>query len=375
MLNTMKGKILVVEDDLYLMEGIRDILELAGYEVVTADSGKAGLEVLQQGLLPDIIVSDIMMPIMDGYEFLNAVRSEEKWDDLPFIFLTAKGERSDENLGKELGADDYVAKPFGPDDLLVAVSAKLRQVHRRRKKQDQQISDLKRNIMTILYHEFNTPLTYVVAYSDMLKQIDAHSLTADSLRMYLSGVDSGATRLRRLVENFILLVELETGEAEDSYVLHRGLIDDYQLLLSALRHDSEFVLSERQQALHIHIDPNTPPIIGYSDYIVKALRALIDNASKFSNKGSAIQLMLTAPDGKQVVCFAVGDQGRGIPPEEVERIFEPFYQINRQDYEDQGGGAGLTIVKRIAHLHGGTVEVESELGKGSIFRMFLPAHS
>lgn len=370
----MKGKILVVEDDLYLMEGIRDILELAGYEVVTADSGKAGLDELSSGLIPDLIVSDIMMPIMDGYEFLNAVRSEERWVDLPFIFLTAKGERADENLGKELGADDYVTKPFGPDDLLVAVSAKLRRLRQLRQKQDQQISELKRNIMTILYHEFNTPLTYVVAYSDMLKQIDANSLTADSLRMYLSGVDSGATRLRRLVENFILLVELETGEAEDSYVLHRGLIDDYQMLLSSLRHESESILAERQQSLNIHIDPHTPPIIGYSDYIVKAMRCLIDNASKFSNKGTAVQISISPTDDEQAVCLAVSDQGRGIPASEMERIFEPFYQVNRQDYEDQGGGAGLTIVKRISQLHGGSIEVESEVGKGSTFRVILPAH-
>ncbi|PJF43777.1 MAG: hypothetical protein CUN55_07325 [Phototrophicales bacterium] len=368
----MKGKILVVEDDLYLMEGIRDILELAGYEVVTADSGKAGLDLLRNGLNPDLIVSDIMMPIMDGYEFLSAVRSEKQWVDIPFIFLTAKGERADENLGKELGADDYVTKPFGPDDLLVAVSAKLRRIKQLRQKQDQQFGELKRNIMTILYHEFNTPLTYVVAYNDMLKQIDAETLTADSLRVYLSGVDSGATRLRRLIENFILLVELETGEAEDSYVLHRGLIDDYQLLLAGLRNESEALLAERQQTLHVHIDPHTPAIVGYGDYVIKALRCLIDNASKFSSKGTTVDLHIYPSQEEQMVCFAVSDQGRGIPAHEIEHIFEPFYQVNRQDYEDQGSGTGLAIVKRIAELHGGKVEVTSEVGKGSTFRILLP---
>lgn len=377
-LRGMKGTILVVEDELFLREGVRDILELAGYTVYTADSGQAGIETLRQGNIPDLIVSDITMPTMDGWEFLNAVRSEEQWVDLPFIFLTARGEREDENLGKELGADDYVKKPFAPDDLLVAISAKLRWHRKARQKQDQQVSEMKRNIMMILYHEFNTPLTYVVAYSDMLKQLkeaDPNSLTADSLRMYLSGIDSGAYRLRRLVENFILLVELETGEAQDSYLLHRELIDDYQSIIKSLRHDCDSFLTDKGHTLHIHVDPHTPSIVGYSDYIIKALINLIDNAAKFSGKGSTVQLHVYPTDDQEWVCFAVSDNGRGIPESEYAKIFEPFYQIDRANYEDQGAGAGLTIVNRIAELHGGTVTLESKVGKGSTFRVFFSANA
>lgn len=372
----MKGKVLVVEDDVYLLEGIRDILELAGYEVVTANSGKEGLNVLQaDNKLPDLIVSDIMMPEMDGYEFLNAIRSNTTWLEIPFIFLTAKGERADKNLGKELGADDYVAKPFEPNDLLVAVSAKLRRAYQLKQRQDQMVLSIKRSILTILYHEFNTPLTYVIAYNDMLKQ-GPEALTADILRQYLSGVDAGATRLRHLVEDFILLVELETGESQESFVLHRRPIKDYAKILAPLIDEYKPEISAQRQTLQIEIDPATPPMLAYEAYLVKAVRCLLDNAMKFGAADNNITLRVTPyNDDHYVVCFAISDQGRGIPEEHMEKIFEPFYQIDREAFEDQGSGAGLAIVKRITELHGGKVQVESIVGEGSTFYLLFPAGS
>ncbi len=370
----MKGKVLVVEDDVYLLEGIRDILELAGYEVVTANSGKEGLNVLRHdGKLPDLIVSDIMMPEMDGYELLNAIRSDNNWLEIPFIFLTAKGERADKNLGKELGADDYVPKPFEPNDLLVAVSAKLRRAHQLKQRQDQMVLSIKRSILTILYHEFNTPLTYVIAYNDMLKQ-GPEALTADILRQYLAGVDAGATRLRHLVEDFILLVELETGESQESFILHRRPMQNYDRILAPLIDEYKPEISAQQQTLQIEIDPTTPPIVAYEAYLVKAVRCLLDNAMKFASAGNNITLRVgPLPHDHQIVCFEVTDQGRGIAEEHLERIFEPFYQIDREAFEDQGSGAGLALVQRITKLHGGEVRVESTFGEGSTFSLLFPA--
>ncbi|MBN1967052.1 MAG: response regulator, partial [Anaerolineae bacterium] len=212
-----KTTILVVEDDLHLMEGIRDILEINGYDVLTAKHGANGLDVLRaQACPPDLIVSDIMMPRMDGYEFFKAVRAVEDWVAIPFIFLTAKGERDDIRRGKRLGVEDYVVKPFDADDLLVAVAAKLDRKRQLDAVWKGEVADVKQRIVTILNHEMRTPLTYLVAYSDLLNQ-DADTLRSDDMRGFLRGINAGASRLRRLVENFILLVELETGEAEATF--------------------------------------------------------------------------------------------------------------------------------------------------------------
>src|SRR4029453_13978974 len=154
-----KAKVLVVEDDIHLLEGIRDILELDGYTVLTAENGTHGLDVLQgQSSPPDLIVSDIMMPKMDGIQFLKEVRKESRWLDIPFIFLTAKGEKSDYQKGMRLGVDDYVVKPYVPGDLLIKIESRLERLRTVRTAHSEVMAGLKRQILTILNHEFRTPL-------------------------------------------------------------------------------------------------------------------------------------------------------------------------------------------------------------------------
>jgi two-component system, sensor histidine kinase and response regulator len=368
-----KATILVVEDDRNLMQGIRDILELQEYSVVTASNGLDGLDVMhKRPAPPDLIVSDIMMPGMNGYEFFEAVRNELRWTAIPFIFLTAKGEKSDVRAGKSMGADDYVTKPFDAEDLLIAVDAKLRRRRELEQINDSRITDVKRSILTILNHEFRTPLTYVVAYADMLNR-DADDLSYDEIRMFLRGVNAGADRLRRLIENFILLVELETGEAQRTYTWRKQRVTNFKDILSQTLAATQSLAAEKQIHLELASDGNNlPPVMVDVEYFKAALQRLLDNAVKFTEKTDcSVTLAAYAEDGS--VCFSVVDHGRGIPEKELESIFEVFYQIDRDKFEDQGAGAGLPIVKRIAQLHGGRVEVSSVHGHGSQFVIRVPA--
>ncbi|MBZ0310283.1 MAG: response regulator, partial [Anaerolineae bacterium] len=342
-----RAKVLVVEDDLHLMEGIQEILELDGYEVVTAPSGVEGLEILASGRpFPDLIISDIMMPKMSGYEFFEAVRSEANWLSIPFIFLTAKGEKSDIRLGKAMGADDYVTKPFGAEDLLVAVSSKLERNKQLQSVLSKQISDIKRQILTILNHEFRTPLTYVVAYSDMLTR-DADRLSVKDLHDFLKGVGSGADRLQRLIENFILLVELETGEIASTYNWRKRVIRDVTPIVKAAVKYHQNLLEARQQKVAIEIAETLSPFVGDQEYLSAALIRLLDNAIKFSADHGQLEVKVYQ-DTDNRTTFEVHDYGRGIPEDELEMIFNMFYQINRPIYEDQGTGSGLAIVRGIA---------------------------
>jgi two-component system sensor kinase len=367
------AKILVVEDDIHLMEGIREILELDNYEVMTAPTGLDGLDVLRAlPAPPDLIVSDIMMPRMDGYQFFEAVRAEKQWISVPFIFLTAKGEKADIRYGKAMGADDYVTKPFSADDLLVAVSSKLARHGQLQSVFSQQVNEMKRRILTILNHEFRTPLTYVVAYADMLDR-DADHLMLHEMKEFLRGVNAGADRLRRLVENFILLVEIETGEATMTCHWRRKLIKDYQRVISqALRHQ-QGIFDQHEQTLEIHIAPDAKPIMADEEYLSAALARLLDNASKFSGQGARIEFRVQN-DETGAPCLSVRDYGRGIPANEHEKIFESFYQIKREKYEDQGAGSGLAIVKGLTLAQGAEMLLESVEGEGSLFTMrFRPA--
>ncbi|MCC7208104.1 MAG: HAMP domain-containing histidine kinase, partial [Anaerolineae bacterium] len=261
-------------------------------------------------------------------------------------------------------------KPFEARDLVVAVQSKLRRQREINHAQSAVIADVKQRILSILHHEFRTPLTYVVAYSDLLNR-EFETLDIDEMRDFLKGVSSGAERLRRLVENFILLVELETGEAEQTFRWRRRHINDYGVILAQAIAQAQPFADESKVALCLMPVPELPPIVGDAEYLKAAITRLVDNAIKFSEKPDAA-VEISAFQRENEVCFCVADEGRGIPTRELETIFEMFYQVDRQIHEDQGAGAGLPIIKRISQLHRGHVEVWSELGRGSTFTLCVP---
>ncbi len=366
-----KATILIVEDDFNLLQGFQEILELQDYNVLAASNGAEGLKIMRTSeAAPDLIVSDIMMPAMNGYEFFDAVRSEMRWAAIPFIFLTARSDRADIRLGRSLGVDDYLTKPFNAEDLLDILESRLKRRRELEQIHSAEVSDVKRNILTILNHEFRTPLTLIVAYADLLK--DRDGLTYQDISTFLNSMNVGAERLRHLVENFMLLVELETGEGEKNFEWRRKRLTNPLEILedSAI----QYQVQAEDRGVHLVLEPlpaSFPIVIADSDYMKIALGRLIDNAIKFSDKAESTVTLSVYSDG-DALCLCVEDQGRGIPTSELESIFEMFYQIDRVTFEDQGAGIGLSIVKRIVELHGGTVEVESQFGTGSRFTIKLP---
>ncbi|GAB4522825.1 MAG: response regulator [Anaerolineae bacterium] len=368
-----KATLLIVEDEPNLLLGIRDILELDGYRVLTAHNGQQALDRLNSAPheLPDLIVSDIMMPQMDGIQFLTEVRKKDDWVTIPVIFLTAKGEKLDIQNGKRLGVDDYLVKPFDADELLVAVEAKIRRSKDLDRVRTTVVEKVKRSILTILNHEFRTPLTLVVAYADMLKDTDVESMSETELLMFLREINLGADRLRRLVENFILLVELETGDAKRTFDWRKNVIHDLGEIITGLYRqmlDTERML----QPCTLDFQPELPAILGDRDYLLIILRELLDNAIKFSKPDDPITISVTPTETHLQI--SIVDTGRGIPPDELAHIWDMFYQVNRDHFEDQGAGSGLAIVRLLTELHGGRVEATSAPDKGSCFTVVLPLH-
>ncbi len=364
-----KAKILIVEDDPNLLEGIRAVLELEHYTVLSAENGEQALMMLSvQPTLPDLIVSDIMMPRMDGVQLLENVRQNQAWVAIPFIFLTARNGKIDLLLGKKLGADDYLVKPFDADDLLVAVESRLKRHQLIDQAKNEEIGDLKKKILTILNHEFRTPLTFLVAYTDMLNEQQIVHQNDTETASFLRGINVGSVRLRRLIENFIYLVELETGDAKRIYEMRkmplRNLID---VLVNA---QATVLVNFPDRHFSLAIDDDLPTVIADPEYLSIAIIQLLENAIKFSRLDQPIELGAQRVEGELVIW--VKDMGRGIDELERARIWESFYQINRAFYEDQGAGSGLPIVRGVVRLHGGRIDLESELGKGSTFKIILP---
>ena len=200
--------ILLVEDDVALLEGMSDTLEMQGYKTIQATDGRKGLEVLQQ-VQPDLIISDIMMPEMDGYEFHRAVASSPESAGIPFIFLTAKSDQEDVRKGLREGVDAYLTKPFDLEELLIHVQNKLDRFAMIRQQALAQLDELQSQIVTMFSHELRTPLTYIQGYTDLLADTP-QSISPDEMKLFLDGIQNGSRRLNQVIENLLTLVQIDT---------------------------------------------------------------------------------------------------------------------------------------------------------------------
>lgn len=361
--------ILVAEDNQSLLYGICELLELNGYRTMSAENGLVALELIEK-TKPDLIISDVMMPEMDGYGLHTEVRSRSQWLDIPFIFLTALGQRADIRRGKEMGVDEYIVKPFDEEDFLIAVRAKLDRWKSVRRFQEEESAELKRKIISSLSHEFRTPLTYVLNYAEMLQDqmVDPSS---EDFSLFLQGIRKGALRLNKLVIDFLMLVDLETGEAQKAYHYRRSEIEETSAWLRFIAGQFQNRADERGLDLIVDVPDGLPTLLADETYLSDAIGRLLDNAIKFSNESSQM-IRFSARIVDDVFKISVEDQGIGIRDAELDSLFNVFHQIDRAQLEQQGTGSGLSICNGIVKLHGGSIDVQSTYGQGSVFTISIP---
>jgi len=364
-----KQRILVVEDHHLLQGAMREILEVDGFEVLTASNGLAALDMMQE-TCPDLILSDIMMPQMDGYEFYEKVRGNPQWVRIPFIFLTAKGDRDDILKGKAMGVEDYLTKPFDTQELLVAIHSRLKRAHDLQTVTDTEFDQLKQQLIDILSHELRTPLTYISGYTELALD-DVAALTPETLQEFLKGIKRGADRLNRLTEDFLMVVQIDTGRAEKDFESFARIHDDLSTTISRVTQYYQMITREKDIVFVVAVPPDLPPVKLHEGFFSNALNRLIDNAIKFSRQDSP-HIEIHAATSPHWVQISVTDHGVGIAEEESTHIFQRFQQINRQKMEQQGTGQGLYIAQSLIQLHGGKITVNSRLSEGSTFTIHLP---
>ncbi|HZY43389.1 MAG TPA: response regulator [Anaerolineae bacterium] len=363
--------ILVIDDDASIRNNLLDMLETEGFKAAGAENGLKGVH-LAQASPPDLVICDIMMPELDGYGVLQALRTDGRTAMLPFIFLTAKAERADLRFGMEQGADDYLTKPFTRNEVMSAITARLQRAQKVREQTHAKYNQLKQQISTLLAHELRTPLIPIMGYTDLaLDNISA--LSPEEMLGFLGRIEQGSVRLTRLVENLLMLVQIDTGQ----------ILGDFAATVKVCRNLGEVITlaveSYRLSALiqgvslGVKVDADLPAVRLSQPLFATTFGHLIDNGIKFSkNRLGAVTISVhRAGDG---VDIALVDHGVGIPADEIPHLFERLQQIDRATHEQQGSGTGLAIVQELIKLHGGTIRVESVLGSGSTFTIHLPEY-
>jgi two-component system, sensor histidine kinase and response regulator len=359
--------ILVVEDNPTLLENITFELEMLNYQVTHAGDGRQALNLLQSmNTKLDLIVSDIAMPEMDGYEFLEAVRKNEKWNAIPFIFLTAFDSTNAIRLGKQLGVDDYLVKPFEPEDLVLAIENKLKRHREINVQAERDLDTKRRELINMIAHELRTPMTSIYGGIELL-EYNLRSVSDETTLQMLELVNSGTKRLHRLINRVVTMVQIESGHLRRTLESPTNPIDLNELVLKVL---AEFDLATRNVTVSTKMAANNRAVRGARDYLKVALYELIDNAIKFSYPGAAVTIETIF--GEKEAQIIIQDEGIGIPANEIKRVWNYFTQINRNTQEQQGIGMGLAIVQEIVNAHDGQCHIASKEKQGTKVVLVLP---
>ena len=365
-----RQRILIVDDHEPLLAAVQHVLEGADYTVMTATNGEEALLTMEE-VHPDLIVADIMMPRMDGYALYEAVRARQEWVPIPFIFLTAKAEKRDVLKGKMLGVEDYITKPFDPQELLIAVQARLGRAQAIQEAAGAEFEQLKHQIINILSHELRTPLTYIQGYTTLALE-DISSLSPEALQEFLEAIKHGGDRLTRLVEDLLLMIRLDTGQTRREFRMLAKVHSDLDAIVERTVHRYERQAAAEGVTLETATAPGLPPVKLCEPFFADALGRLLDNGIKFS-RGESRRVIVSSRVTNGWVEVAVQDEGIGVAPSDLPRLFERFRQIDRERMEQQGTGLGLAIARALVRVHGGEIGVESKLGEGSTFAIRLPA--
>jgi signal transduction histidine kinase len=359
-------KILVIDDDAAVQSLTVKALQSRGYQALIAGDGQEGLEVARR-YLPDLILCDVQMPNLDGYETLTALQRDPVTCTIPFIFLTALRDAQHVRFGMGLGADDYLTKPFTVNELVDAVTTRLAKKAAVQRLSERKLEELRDNIGLALPHELLTPLNGILGLAALLQDNEAVT-SLEEVQDFARSIQVSALRLHRLIFNFIIYSELELiGTDAERIAELRGAdaISTRAIVEKTVREKAEACI--RTDDLSLDLEESSAVIA--PERFRKIVEELVDNAFKFSRAGTIVEVR--SYNREQQCVVSVTDRGRGMTPEQVTSV-GAHMQFERRFYEQQGAGLGLIISRRLAELHGGELIIESALEEGTTVQLILP---
>ncbi|NJN48641.1 MAG: hybrid sensor histidine kinase/response regulator [Alkalinema sp. RL_2_19] len=348
--------ILVIEDEPQIRANLQEILTLCNFNASTASNGLQGIEAVQTEI-PDLILCDVNMPELDGHDVLRLLRTDSVTANVPFIFLTSNGDRPDVRSGMELGASDYLTKPVNPDELIKAINTQMAKQSILQRHSEEKLNQLRSNINLALPHELYTPLNGIIGSADLLIRENDDLDSPERLEL-AEQIRHSALRLYHLTRNFLLYAELEMmASANDRHEIIRQNRRAHIAIQYPLTNIAEQCAKKYHRSTDLRLEIEPAELAISEVKLIKLMDEVIDNAFKFSQVGQAVQIFARHVDDQHYQ-IDVMDMGRGMTPHQIASL-GGYMQFDRDRYEQQGGGLGLTIAKRMMELHGGELVIHS----------------
>lgn len=380
-----QDRILVIDDLPNNLRLLSQMLTLHGYEVRLVPDGRLAVASIT-AFQPDLILLDIKMPGLDGYEVCQTLKSNPNTKDIPVIFLSALNEAFDKVKGFKVGASDYISKPFQVEEVLARIQHQLKikklqnQLLEKQKELESEIEERKKaenkaqialqaksNFLANMSHELRTPMNAILGFTEIL--LRSHHLPLKD-KDYLSIISKSGQHLLTLINDVLDMSKIEAGclSLNEKEVSLYDLLQDIQSMLS-LKADNKGL------DLVLDCDPDVPQFIKTDELKLRqVLINLMSNGIKFTQQGSVTLRVRKIPQShlsKTVLHFEVEDTGTGIAPEEMEKLFQPFEQTQSSSQSSEGTGLGLAISQKFVQFMGGEITVRSVVNQGSCFSFAL----
>ena len=351
-----KNKILIVDDAIDTVELLKKRFQAEGYDTEEAYNGEEALNKVPE-YNPDLIVLDVMMPKIDGYEVCQRLKSDEKTKYIPIIMLTAKGEIEHKVKGLEIGADDYLPKPFDYKELSARIKSllKIKEVHE--KKVEEEKTGALEQMMDQVAHEIRNPLTSIGGFA---RKVYNRLPDGDPNKKYMEIILEDVALLENMIKQLIDLKSLSISMKQP--------IDVNEVINDSLK-IFEQDLSNKNIQVVTNLLGNLPLITADKKLLKRAFCNIIKNAIEAMEKEPKILTIKTSLNDNNIE-ISISDTGKGIPEEKVKTIFDPL--VTSKVY---GPGLGLTFALKIIQDHKGSIRVKSEMGVGTTFTIILPINS
>jgi signal transduction histidine kinase len=354
--------ILIIDDEAQLAEVLAQSLEIKGYRVLCATDANMGWE-YAHAHLPDLILCDIEMPDKDGRRLLQEMRADPELAHRQFVLMTGKEGYANPRAAMDLGADDFLLKPFALADLLRCVAARLKRATLSRRINDNVLAELRLSLQPTLPHKLFTPLAGILGLTRLLEE-GLDSLRTDEIRQDLRDIQDAGRQLHRSLRNYLLLMELES----------EGLVRASAWL------DAETVVDELNAGIttagtrHHRVGDIVRDLTGVSlranpSDLGTLVEELVDNALRYSRLGTPVKVRVWSED--DAMHLTVTDTGRGMTPPQLEQI-AAVQRLEGNLRTQQDLGFGLILVHRLILHLGGKLLLESEAGKGTSSHVILP---